>query len=59
MKKINTLSLLIISIFTFAQVPQGISYQAIALNTSGAPVVSANVGIRLPVLDTSATGAVL
>ena len=59
MKKIITLSLLIISILTFAQVPQGISYQAIALNATGTPVVSANVGIRLSVLNTTATGAVL
>ncbi len=59
MKKIITLSLLIISIFTFAQVPQGISYQAIALTAAGTPVVSANVGIRLSVLNTTATGTVL
>jgi hypothetical protein len=57
MKKIATILSLIISIFTFAQVPQGISYQAIALNSSGNPVVSSNVGIRLSVLDNSVTGA--
>ncbi len=43
----------------FAQVPQGISYQAIAINGSGNPVVSSNVGVRLSVLDNSATGTVL
>lgn len=57
MKKIITLSFLFITIFALAQVPQGISYQAIALNTAGAPVVSANVGLRLSILNTSATGA--
>lgn len=59
MKKIITLLALITTLFTFAQVPQGISYQAIALNSSGNPVVSSNVGIRLSVLDNSATGTVL
>ncbi|MCZ8198577.1 MAG: hypothetical protein O9267_13320 [Flavobacterium sp.] len=59
MKKTITLLALFISILTFAQVPQGISYQAIALNSSGNPVVSSNVGIRLSVLDNSANGTVL
>ncbi len=44
---------------TFAQIPQGISYQAIALNGSGNPVVSSNVGLRLSVLNASATGTVV
>jgi hypothetical protein len=56
MKKIIILTFLFITLLTFAQVPQGISYQAIALNTVGAPVVSGNVGLRLSVLDNSATG---
>ncbi|AWI26691.1 hypothetical protein HYN49_12715 [Flavobacterium pallidum] len=43
----------------FAQVPQGISYQAIALNAVGQPVASANVGVRLSILDDSASGTVL
>ncbi|WP_284653648.1 hypothetical protein [Flavobacterium terrisoli] len=59
MKKLILLSALFISFLTFAQVPQGISYQAIALNGSGAPVVSSNVRVRLSVLDVSATGTVL
>jgi hypothetical protein len=59
MKKIITLSFFLITLLTFGQVPQGISYQAIALNTSGNPVVSSNVGIRLSLLNNSATGTVL
>jgi hypothetical protein len=59
MKKLVLLSTLFISLLTFAQVPQGISYQAIALNGSGNPVVSSNVGVKLSILDTSATGTVL
>jgi len=56
MKKIALLSLLLISFIGLAQVPQGISYQAIALNGSGNPVVSSNVRLRLSILDNSATG---
>jgi hypothetical protein len=59
MKKIITLLALISTLFTFAQVPQGISYQAIALNGSGNPVVSSNIGVRISVLDNTATGTVL
>ena len=59
MKKIILFLAVTISTTLFAQVPQGISYQAIALNTSGNPVVSSNVGLRLSILDNSATGTVL
>jgi hypothetical protein len=59
MKKIFTLSAILISFLSFAQVPQGISYQAIALNGAGNPVVSSNVGVRLSILDNTATGTVL
>ncbi len=59
MKKIITLFILLITTLTFAQVPQGISYQAIALNNSGNAIVSSNVGIRLSILNTSASGTVL
>lgn len=57
--KLLLVSTLLITLFSFAQVPQGISYQAIALNSSGNPVVSANVGVRLSVLDNSSGGTVL
>lgn len=59
MKKILLLSALFISLMTFAQVPQGISYQAIALNGSGNPVASSNVRVKLSILDQTATGTVL
>lgn len=59
MKKVLLLSALLVSFLTFAQVPQGISYQAIALNGSGAPVVSSNVRVKLSILDASVTGTVL
>ena len=59
MKKLLFLSALLFSIISFAQVPQGISYQAIATNGSGNPVVSSNVGIRLSILDNSASGTLV
>ncbi|TDP59303.1 hypothetical protein [Flavobacterium dankookense] len=59
MKKIVFLVTLLTTLITNAQVPQGISYQAIALNTSGNPVVSSNVRVKLSVLDNIATGTVL
>jgi len=59
MKKLLLISALFISFLTFAQVPQGISYQAIALNGSGTPVVSSNVRVKLSVLNVSATGSVI
>jgi hypothetical protein len=59
MKKLLLFTALLFSFLVSAQVPQGISYQAIALSSSGAPVVNSNVGIRLSVLDNTATGTVL
>lgn len=59
MKKILLLTALFITTLLAAQVPQGISYQAIALNTSGAPVFTAPVGVRLTILDNSATGTAI
>ncbi|SFC27908.1 hypothetical protein SAMN05421780_104108 [Flexibacter flexilis DSM 6793] len=52
--------LLLMAIFccvtVMAQVPQGISYQAIAFGTSGAPVANGNVGVRISIIDNSITG---
>lgn len=59
MKKLLHSFILLLSLAAFAQVPQGISYQAIALNGSGTAVANANVGIRFSVLDNSATGTLL
>lgn len=50
---------LFISIFGYSQVPQGISYQAVAFNTSGNPVVNGNVGVRISILDNSISGTVV
>jgi hypothetical protein len=55
MKKIYLL-LLLVTGAVMAQIPQGFSYQAVALNASGQAVASAPVKIRLSILDNSATG---
>lgn len=44
------------SIVLFAQVPQGISYQAIALNPQGFPVGNTLIGVRLSILENSIAG---
>lgn len=55
MKKLYFL-LLFVTVSLVAQVPQGFSYQAVALNASGAAVASAPVKIRVSILEESATG---
>lgn len=59
MKKITLFIFILISTLSFSQVPQGISYQAIAINGSGNPIVSSNVGIRLSILNNTASGTAL
>jgi hypothetical protein len=58
MKWIITLILVETLFFStsIAQVPQGISYQAIAFNTEGSPVVNRDVSIKISILDNSITG---
>lgn len=50
---------LLITIKSYSQVPQGISYQAVAFNTSGSPVVNGNVGVKISILDNSISGTVV
>jgi hypothetical protein len=56
MKKIFLLIITLISSALFSQVPQGFSYQAVALNSAGSPVVSSTISVRISILDNSATG---
>lgn len=56
MKKLYFLFLLFVSGAMMAQIPQGFSYQAMALSSSGNPVASSPVKIRLSILDNSAAG---
>ncbi len=56
MKKIILIFSLLCSIVLFAQVPQGISYQAVALNPQGFPVGNTLIGVRLSILENSVSG---
>lgn len=56
MKQIYLVIALFFATTIFAQVPQGFSYQAVALNASGNAVASSPVKVRLSILDNSATG---
>jgi len=49
---------LLINTSIFAQAPQKMSYQAIIRNTSGALVTSASVGMKISILQGTATGTV-
>jgi len=49
---------LLISSSIFAQVPQKMSYQAVIRNTSGALITSTSVGMKISILQGTATGTV-
>ena len=53
---IITLAYLLINQSIFAQAPQKMSYQAVIRNTSGALVSSASVGMKISILQGTATG---
>ncbi|WP_343658720.1 hypothetical protein [Chryseobacterium sp.] len=59
MKKIYAAIGLFLTTLLSAQVPQAFSYQTIAFNSSGVPIVNGNVSLRVSILDNSATGTVL
>ncbi|MCB9227651.1 MAG: YXWGXW repeat-containing protein [Chitinophagales bacterium] len=59
MKNIFTFLFTLLTIVCFAQVPQGVSYQAVAFNSGGTPVANGTVGVKVSVLDNSATGTVV
>lgn len=49
--------LLFCTLFTFAQAPQGVNYQAVVRNAQGVPVTSGTVALRFTIRHASATGA--
>ncbi len=55
---IIALSLLLLSIVSYAQAPQGIPYQAAARNSSGGVLASTSVSVRFTIRDSTATGAI-
>ena len=56
MKKLYFLFFLLLTHLAFAQVPQGIPYQAAARNTAGQALVNTSVKVRFSILDSVATG---
>ena len=56
---IITLVYLLIGTTIFAQAPQKMSYQAVIRNTSGTLVTSSSVGMKISILQGSATGTVI
>jgi len=60
MKKIfSILSVVIITLTCWAQAPQKMSYQAVVRNSTNNPVASSAVGMKISVLQGSATGTVV
>jgi len=59
MKKLYAAIGLFLATILSAQVPQAFSYQTIAFNASGAPIVNGNVALKISILENSATGTVL
>jgi len=57
MKKLLTLSLIAaLTLSVFAQAPQRLSYQAVIRNSSGGLVTSHAVGMKISILQGSASG---
>ncbi len=54
-----TTALLLSNATILAQAPQGLNYQAVAYNASAVPVTNQLLGLRLSILDGSATGTLV
>ncbi len=59
MKNSFLLLTFLVAFFSYSQVPQGISYQAVAFNAGGNPVVNGNVGVKISILNNSISGTVV
>jgi hypothetical protein len=65
MKKIIIILLFVYSTVLFsqahqvAQIPQGITYQAIALNSVGNQLINTNISLKISIIDNTADGSVL
>jgi trimeric autotransporter adhesin len=59
MKKLYILLVLIATIATFAQAPQGFNYQATVRNSTGALIVNQIVLVKFKVYQNSATGTLV
>ncbi|HNP95658.1 MAG TPA: hypothetical protein PKJ63_08515, partial [Cyclobacteriaceae bacterium] len=47
------------TICSFGQAPQGFKYQSVARNSSGLPIASSNIGLRVRIHDQTETGSVV
>ena len=56
MKKIFLLIAVLFSIVTFAQTPQGFTYQAVATDQTGSPYSNTNIVVRASILSGTITG---
>ena len=60
MKKVLATLLAIVTFATlYAQTPKGFNYQAVARNAAGQLITNRNVGVRISILQGSATGTVI
>ena len=59
MKNLSLLPLIFISLLTFGQAPQGINYQAVVRNSTGAVLANTTVGIKFQIHDGTPTGTVV
>ena len=55
----NFLTVILISTMGFAQAPEKMSYQAIVRDAAGELVSEQTIGMRISILQTSATGTVV
>ena len=56
MKQLTLIFAIFVSVILMAQSPQSFKYQAIVRNSNGDPVSNQNIGIRISILQGSATG---
>ncbi|MGE0587372.1 MAG: hypothetical protein AB7O48_02275 [Cyclobacteriaceae bacterium] len=49
----------LLTINSFGQAPQGFKYQSVARNSSGLPIASSNIGLRVRIHDQTETGSVV
>ncbi|GDX51500.1 hypothetical protein LBMAG27_05470 [Bacteroidota bacterium] len=60
MKRLLTLiALCLITAYSFAQIPQQLTYQAVARNSAGVALISTNISLRISIKDVTATGTTL
>ncbi len=60
MKKFYLLSVfLFFSAFIYAQIPQALTYQAVARNAAGSGLINTNISVRISIKDVTSTGPTL